>query len=151
MKRRNFTNRFLEVQEEVNHILNNFFKPVRYANSSETESWQPPTDIYETVDTFIVKMELPGIQPKEDIKVVLEGNRLIVEGNRIDRTQTKKEHYYQDEIDYGPFSRLIQLPDVIDEEAEPKVNYKDGFLEIVLPKKRTEKHKSIVIESEQKE
>jgi len=148
MKRRNFINEFLEMQEKIDHIFDNFFRPVRYTDYSETEVWQPPTDIYETVDTFIVKMELPGIQPREDIKVVLEGNRLIVEGNRTDRTQTKKEHYHQDEINYGPFYRLIQLPDVIDEEAVPKANYKNGFLEIVLLKKRAE-HKSVVIESKE--
>lgn len=136
------------MQKEVDRIFDNFVEPVQDSDSHETKFWQPSTDIYETVDTFIVKMELPGIQPEEDIKVVLEGNRLIIEGKRIDRTQTQKEHYHQDEINYGPFYRLIPLPDVIDEETVPKAKYKNGFLEIVLPKKRVE-YKSIDIEPEQ--
>lgn len=149
MERKNFVERLLEMQKEFDNIFDNFVEPVQDLERHETKFWQPSTDIYETVDTFIVKMEIPGIQPKKDVEVVLEGNRLIVKGKRPDRTQNQKEHYHQDEINYGPFYRLIQLPDVIDGEAELKANYQGGFLKIVLPKKRVE-HKSVFISSESK-
>ena len=74
MERTDFIKRLLEMQEEVDHIFDNFVEPVQDLDSRETKSWHPSTDIYETVKTFIVKMEIPGIQPKKDVEVVLEGN-----------------------------------------------------------------------------
>ena len=145
MKKANIIKKLLEMQKEFDDIFENVVEPIRNSNSDETEPWQPFTDIYETVDTFIVKMEIPGIDHNEDINIVLEGNRLIVKGNRPDRTQNQKEHYHQNEINYGSFYRSIQLPDLINEEAELKAKYRDGFLEIILPKRPIE-HKNIMIE-----
>lgn len=147
MKKSNLIERLLEMQKELDNIFENAVEPIMSSSSVENDSWQPPTDIYETVDAFIVKVEIPGVQkPNEDIDVILEGNRLIIKGNRIDQTSTQKEHYHQNEINYGQFYRLIQLPDLINEEAELKAKYREGFLEIVLPKRPVEQ-KKLLIES----
>ncbi|MEE9584385.1 MAG: hypothetical protein V3W51_02785 [Candidatus Brocadiales bacterium] len=57
--------------------------------SFDTETWRPPTDVYETDDALVVKMVISGASEK-DISIVLEGNTLAISGRRLDRSDDKK-------------------------------------------------------------
>lgn len=119
----------------------------RRAVAPEPHLWRPAMDVFETVDTFIVRVEVPGIVPEEDVHVSLERNLLKIRGRRRDRSNSKKEHYHLAEVNYGPFERVVVLPDAIDEEAIPTATYENGFLEIVIPKVPPPRVKEVVVQA----
>jgi HSP20 family protein len=92
--------------------------------------WSPPTDVYETEDAYVVRVEIAGMR-EEDFEVLLANNTLLVSGSRPDHTERRA--YQQMEIRFGKFSTAINLPGAVDIE-QARAEYKDGFLTIVLPK-----------------
>lgn len=105
--------------------------------SFDTETWRPPTDVYETDEAFVVKMAISGVSEK-DISIVLEGDTLVISGRRLDPSNVKKLCFYLMEIRYGYFERTITLPKYIDEN-KIEACYKDGFLTITIPKSQEPK------------
>ncbi len=95
--------------------------------------WRPPTDVYEIEDALVVRIEVAGIK-ESDFSITLEDRYLSVHGVRPDISERRA--YYQMEIPFGEFSIDIELPVVVETEAIEAV-YRDGFLRIVLPKKRS--------------
>lgn len=92
--------------------------------------WRPPTDVYETAESVIVKMEIGGLRD-EDIEVTIQGNVLMISGSRSDMLERKA--YHQMEIPFGKFSVAIELPAQTETE-NATAEYKNGFLTIQLPK-----------------
>ena len=103
--------------------------------------WSPVLDLSETKAFFIVKMEVPGIDPKE-IKISLQDHILTIAGERKKEEEEKDERFYRVERSYGVFTRSIRLPMPVD---EYKVNavFKHGVLTIAIPK--TEASKGIFV------
>ncbi len=103
--------------------------------------WSPMTDIYETDEETVIKMDLAGVQ-KDEISIIVEGNRLIVRGMRKDESKTyepqKKKNFIQMEINYGEFERVFLLRDGI--EGRPvRAEYTSGFLRIIVARKPKQK------------
>jgi HSP20 family protein len=94
--------------------------------------WTPVLDFSETKDSFLMKMEVPGIDPK-DIKISLQDHVLTISGERKKEEEEKDERFYRLERSYGAFTRSIRLPMPVDER---KVNavFKNGVLTISIPK-----------------
>ena len=92
--------------------------------------WRPPTDVYETADAFVVKVEVAGMR-EEDFEVGIENNILMISGIRP--TLNERCAYYQMEIRSGKFEIAVEIPAPIKEELSA-ADYKDGFLMINLPK-----------------
>jgi HSP20 family protein len=89
-------------------------------------------------------VELPGMK-KEDIKVTLMNNVLTVSGERKHASEEKGRTYYRIERSYGKFQRTLELPsEVVADKA--KATYKDGILELTIPKSEKAKEKEIAIE-----
>lgn len=101
--------------------------------SMQWGAWVPRVDVYETRDKIIVLVEIAGVK-KEDIDLTFHEGKLILRGTRQENYVSDPEIYYQMEINFGPFERVIPLPSEVDAQNAEAV-YKDGFLEIVLPKK----------------
>lgn len=93
-------------------------------------TWHPPTDLYETEDKYIIRVEIAGMN-KEEFCVSLENNTLTISGSRPD--MNLKRSFHQMEIPFGDFKTSMELPSPVDTD---KVNaeYRDGFLNIHLPK-----------------
>ncbi len=106
-----------------------FNKPVVFTT---TNQWRPPTDVYETMDNFMIKMDISGIDTST-VKMCLRENVLVISGKRDFNTTHSNTHFYQVEIRYGNFEREISIPKPI---IEDKIGakYKDGLLIIHLPK-----------------
>lgn len=94
--------------------------------------WRPPTDVYETVESVIVRMEIAGMRD-EDIEVAVQGEVLMITGSRSDSLERKA--YHQMEIPFGKFSVVVDLPATV-ETDKATAEYKDGFLIIRLPKEK---------------
>lgn len=92
--------------------------------------WRPPTDLYETEDQFIVRVEIAGMS-KEEFDVSLESNTLIISGVRPD--MNKKRSFHQMEIPFGDFLTSVELPAPVNATGV-NAEYRDGFLNIYLPK-----------------
>jgi HSP20 family protein len=96
--------------------------------------YEPPTDVYETPDRLVVRMEIAGLQP-EELQVQLSTDRrlLTIAGQRRDPSSGSPRKFYTMEIECGEFARQIPIPVPVDE-AAVSAAYAEGFLEISLPK-----------------
>ena len=94
--------------------------------------WTPPTDVYETELSLIVKVEIAGMR-EDDFEVAVEEHILIIRGNRPG--QNERRAYHQMEIRFGKFEIAIGLPSGINLE-EAAAEYKEGFLTVTFPKIR---------------
>jgi HSP20 family protein len=110
-------------------------RPQRRPSGSARPLFEPPTDVYETADSIVVRMEIAGLTP-EQLEVALsnDGSRLTVAGNRPNPAAGKPRKYYTMEIECGDFSRQVPIPQPVDAEAV-SASYSEGFLEVVLPKR----------------
>jgi HSP20 family protein len=95
-------------------------------------TFQPTVDIAETDKEYKVTAECPGMT-KDDIKVSLEGNVLTLSGEKEHKEEKKEKESYHSERRYGKFVRTFTLPAKVDCKKIAGT-YKDGVLEIVLPK-----------------
>lgn len=109
-------------------------------------TWSPAVDIYETADTLVIKAEIPGVE-KDDISVEVKENALYLKGERKFEKEVKEENYHRMERSYGSFKRIFQLPTSVDEN-KIKANFKDGVLEIKIPKAEETKSKQINVDVE---
>ncbi len=92
--------------------------------------WRPPTDVFETDEVVIVRVEIAGMK-ESDFQIILDGRVLSIRGVRSDTSERRA--YHQMEIRFGEFSTEVELPsEVIAQNAE--ATYSNGFLRIVLPK-----------------
>lgn len=107
-------------------------------------NWAPAIDVYEENDKLVVKADLPGVKP-EDVEVKVTPTHLVIKGQREDKSEVKKEQFYRFERSYGAFERVIPLPDDIKQE-EVAAAYKNGVLEVTLPRTQTAKPKEIKVE-----
>ena len=108
-------------------------------------AWSPPVDIVEREKELILKIDLPEINQNE-IEIKVEGNTLIIQGERRFVKEVPEENYIQIERPYGNFQRTFVLPKMIDQE-EIKASFKDGVLRIVLPRKKEVHLKQISVET----
>lgn len=105
----------------------------------------PAVNISENEKEIKVKAELPGIEPK-DIELTIQNNTLILKGEKKFEEEEKKDNFHRIECRYGSFYRTIPLPAEVDE-SKVSAKFKNGVLEIKLPKKEEAKGKRIPIES----
>lgn len=104
----------------------------------------PALEVSETSDQIRVSAELPGLN-KEDVEISIEGDNLILSGNKKQEEERKEGGYYRSERYYGAFRRSVPLPcDVNFDKAE--ATFKNGVLTVVLPKTEEEKRKHTKIE-----
>lgn len=95
--------------------------------------WSPPTDLFETEDDLVVRVEIAGMK-EENFEVTLENNVLMIGGVRADLSDRRA--YHQMEIRFGKFATSVDLPVPVDAEAA-RAEYKDGFLTVSLPKAKS--------------
>lgn len=108
------------------------------------KEWGPSIDLYDSKDTVLIKADLPGLK-KDEINVSIENETLFISGEKK-REKTENEHnFIREERSYGKFSRAVSLPASVDAK-NIKASYKDGVLELVIPKKEEDKPKQIQID-----
>ncbi len=131
------------LQDRMNRLFDDAGRGWRSDEPVSTTTWSPAIDIFETEGEIVVKAELPGLDRK-DITVHLENNVLTLRGDRRFAKESKEENYHRIERSYGGFSRAFSIPMSVDEQSI-SADYKDGILNIRLPKKEQAKPKQIRI------
>lgn len=109
----------------------------------KTASWSPAVDVEEKEDRFLVKADIPGVEPKE-VEVSLENGVLSIKGERSEKKEETKDGYRRVERVSGCFSRSFVLPDDVNAEAIT-ASGKNGVLEIEIPKSEKKKPKRIEV------
>lgn len=136
----------VSIQDEVNRLYNDFFGrvPSRFEGDWNASEWSPSVDISETKDDIVIKAEIPGLE-KENIKISLQDNILTLKGEKKQEKEEKDTNFYRMERCYGSFTRSFNLPTTVQAD-KIKASYKDGILNITLPKAEEVKPKQIPIE-----
>jgi HSP20 family protein len=106
--------------------------------------WSPLVDILERENEVVLKVDLPGVN-QNDIDIKVEESTLIIQGERKFIQETPHGNYLQIERPYGTFQRTFAIPRMIDPERI-KASYKDGVLQVVLPKREEVSPKQIAVE-----
>jgi HSP20 family protein len=113
----------------------------------ELAVWAPEIEVFDREGEFVVRADLPGLK-KEDVRVELTENALILEGERRKEHEERREGFYRSERSYGRFSRAVPLPEGVDTE-KVEAEFKDGVLEVRLPapKRQSQQRRQIEIRS----
>ena len=131
--------------EDMSERLNRVFSRPSLRNSGKENltvaDWMPTVDISETEGEYLIKAELPEVR-KEDVKVTVENGVLTLQGERRQEKDEKGKRFHRVERSYGSFVRSFSLPESVDENAV-KAEYKEGVLNLHLPKSEKVKPKAI--------
>lgn len=132
--------------EEMSDRLNRVFSrpTMRHESGKETMTvadWTPAVDISETEKEYLINVELPEVK-KEDVKVTVQEGMLLIHGERRQEKEEKGKKYHRLERSYGSFVRSFAVPDAVDE-AKVTAEFKDGMLNLHLPKSEKARPKAI--------
>lgn len=131
--------------EDMSERLNRVFSRPSLRNSGKENltvaDWMPTVDISESEGEYLIKAELPEVK-KEDVKVTVENGVLTLQGERRQDKEEKGKRFHRVERSYGSFVRSFSLPESVDESGV-KADYKDGVLNLHLPKSEKVKPKAI--------
>lgn len=130
-----------DLQSDLNRVFNRSL-----TRRDWPRGFEPTIEVKENADHFMLHADLPGLK-KEDFSISVEGSSLTVKGERKQEKETgdPKKGYYYSERTYGSFSRSFEFPTEIQAD-KVKASYRDGVLEIVLPKSENAKPKQITVE-----
>jgi HSP20 family protein len=104
----------------------------------------PHVDVIDRDGEVVVKAELPGVN-KKDLDISMTEDSVTIKGITRHEEKEEKENYYRSEISRGEFARTVALPAEVDSD-KARASFKDGILELVLPKTRARKRRSIAVE-----
>ena len=132
-----------DIQGEVNRLFESFLgRPMVAAPTMR--AWVPAVDMHETKDALVLTVEVPGVSEK-DVTVSMTGDLLSIKGERRVADEARDQQYLHSERVFGHFERLIQLP--FDVQADQvKATYRDGVLQVTLPKAEELKPREIKID-----
>jgi HSP20 family protein len=137
------------LENEMNQLFESVWRGAGEAvPAGETGAWRPGADIRETAEEFLVRLDLPGVAQK-DVKVSVFGDQLRVSGERRETTEEKDVKWHRVERFHGQFERSFQLGAAV---ATDKVSatFKDGVLEIRVPKAESARPREIPVRVESK-
>jgi len=133
--------------EDIQAGLNRFFSDARVRRPDVDgpffADWAPPVDVQETDKEYLIKAELPEVK-KEDVKVDVLDGVLTIKGERTQEKEEKGKKFHKVERSYGKFVRQFALPTEVDA-AKVQAEFKDGMLNVHLPKTAVAKPKAIEV------
>jgi len=135
----------LSIQDRMNRLFEQTLSRSRAEEGITASTWSPAVDIYETPETIIMKADLPGLS-REDIEIQIGDNTLTLRGERRFAKDVQQENYLRIERAYGAFQRNFTLPATVQQEKIRAI-FRDGVLELTLPKAEEAKPKKIAIET----
>ncbi|MBE3554446.1 MAG: Hsp20/alpha crystallin family protein [Thermicanus sp.] len=132
--------------ENMKNELDRIFSAGFPETFSLTDAFRlPRVDVYESEKEVVVRCDLPGIEKKEDIHIEVSENHVSIQGTVQRMEEVKSDRMYRQERYEGEFQRSIPLP-VSVKSDEAKASYRNGVLEIRIPKLNPEKRRKIDID-----
>jgi len=138
--------RFDPFNDMVDELFKGFLvRPVAYEGRSALEAPRLKLDVTEKNGAYLVTADLPGVK-KEDIQVAIDGAQVTLSAEiRREKEVAEGERVLHSERSFGKLSRSFALPQELDE-AKAEAKFRDGVLELTLPKKAAPARKSITIQ-----
>jgi HSP20 family protein len=148
-----YAGRMPSMFEEMDRFFNRFmgrglgpmwWPRVRWAE--EVGMTYPSVDIFEDKDNVVLKAEIPGVA-KEDLQVNVNDETITVSGEKRKEEKKEDKDYFRLERSYGSFKRTFALPSEVDS-SRAKAKFKDGVLEVTIPKSEKAKKKEVKVSIE---
>ncbi|MDH3442453.1 MAG: Hsp20/alpha crystallin family protein [Deltaproteobacteria bacterium] len=127
----------------INDLFDETFSRSRSYHTSTNGEWAPPVDILESGDSYLIRAEIPGMK-KEDFNLEVKDGTLSLSGERKFEEPANGVEYHRVERPAGKFLRSFYLPQTVKSDGI-KASYRDGILEIHVPKADDAKPKQIAI------
>lgn len=131
------------VQSRINELFEDNFARARAHPRYGAETWLPPVDILENKDAYLIRAEMPGMR-REDFKLEVHDGTLTLSGERKPEDLADGVELHRAERVVGKFTRSFHLPQTVRQDAI-QANYRDGILEIHVPKAEEAKPRQIAI------
>jgi HSP20 family protein len=131
------------IQAQINELFEDTSGRVRAQQNTPAGAWCPAVDILESKDSYLIRAELPGIR-NEDLKTEVNDAILTVSGERKFDEPADGVEYHRVERVAGKFSRSFYLPQTV-KHNDIKATYRDGILEVQVPKADEAKPRQIAI------
>ena len=128
------------LQQEMNRLFSNITPRV---TGGLTSDFVPAAEMSETADDIHLKLEVPGMDAK-DIDIQVSAEAVAISGDRRSEKKTEEKGVTRSEFSYGSFRRVIPLPARV-ENNNVNAEYKDGILNLTLPKAEEEKNKVVKV------
>ncbi len=125
--------------DEIDRYFDDFWN----GEDSFISKFTPNVDIEELDDNFEFHVELPGLK-KKDVKINVKENVLTISGEKKNKKEDKSDSYHRVESAYGKFQRSFRLPQNV-KQSDIKAEFKNGILDIIVPKAEEAKPKEIEI------
>lgn len=135
--------RLENIRREFDHFLSTEIPAIK-ANISDRFG-SPNVDLYETKNEVVVSFDLPGLKSKEDVDIEIDKNMLTISGSVNKFSEDKEERIHRQERFFGRFQKSISLPANVSEEGV-KATYKNGVLEVRMPKMESTNRRKIQID-----
>lgn len=130
-----------QLQGEMGRLFNGLLD----GPSRASQGWVPALDVWETENEIVYAFDLPGLS-EDTISIEAQDDTLTVSGEREKTTETEGDRFYRYERRYGSFARAVGLPAGVDD-AKITASYKDGVLEVRVPKPEEAKPRRIQLGS----
>lgn len=141
------------IERDMDRMLDDFFGrrtrpwwPERWFRTDELDVRAPAVDMFEEKDDIVIKAEIPGMD-KDNIQVNLTDHTLTIKGEKKKEEEVKEENYFRSERSYGTFLRTVELPRDVHAD-KVKATFKNGVLEVRMPKTEEAKAKEIKVKVE---
>ena len=131
------------IQSRINDLFGEAFGRPRLTRTADAEVWYPPVDILESKEAYLFRAELPGMK-KEDFHLELKDGVITLSGERKLEATKDEAEYHRVERVTGRFSRSFHLPQTVKQDGI-KATYRDGVLEVYVPKAEEAKPKQIAV------
>ena len=116
----------------LDQLVRDFFGPAAHlaeANEAFPSGFNPAAEVVKDGDDALIRLEIPGVDVEKDVKVELEGGRLVISGERRDEHAEKKDGRTLREVRYGSFQRSFAVPAHVNADAV-QASYNAGVLEV---------------------
>lgn len=130
------------LQREMNRLFDSL-TPTTPNGENVGVAFIPPAEMHETPEAIHLKLEVPGMEPK-DLDVQVTAEAIAISGDRKTETKTQEKGMTRTEFRYGQFRRVIPLPTRIQND-KVQAEYKNGILSLTLPKAEAEKNKVVKV------
>ena len=135
---------FREMENEMDRWFHQNSFAQDWPDEYEGFDFVPACNIKENEKEYVLEFDIPGIR-KDDVKIKIENNRLMVSGARKEKKEEKDAKHFLSETYYGSFSRSFSLPAAVNED-KVDAHYEDGVLKVKVPKLEVSKAKEIKVQ-----
>jgi HSP20 family protein len=132
------------LRRAMDRLFDDFFTTRRPSRDLAEMAWEPAVEMYETDHDVVVRAEMPNIDPKA-VDITVTNDAITLKGVTKHDEEQKDRNYYRREIRYGAFSRTLPLSTEV-KAADATATYKDGVLEVRVPKSERVKPTSVKVQ-----